>query len=397
MTPGMYEECDTARAPLAIEMRDRVTLTPPLLPDQPRIVGWPMLAGVMSRRELYLLGLPLGALSLMPTWLDGSLDVFERVAIPAVWVLMIGVFVALLLGRWPLERLLWVLLGGLWLWVLGRVGFVLFDPQQAPAGALAACGPWVPVLLTGHLWMLGRDAGRLASQIALGALVLLLLTAGLRDPGLTTSHTGNLLVQMLLASLAALAGQRSGVARLRRELRVQRLGTDLTGLGDSLTGLLDGRATRRWLRQASPRQLEGLAVAVIEVDQHRQLEATRGEAFAGCLMAHVARVLEGALRDADTLTRLGPSEFAALVRVPDERAARATCERLRLRVASRPLDGVNVSVSVGVAVYSSEQDGLALLAGAQDALDDLRAGSGNRAKLAVQRPGLPTDVPADVS
>lgn len=383
------------RDPLPDEMRDRVTLTPPILPDRPRTAGWPMLAGVMTRRELYLLGLPLGALALVPTWLDGQLDVFERAAIPAVWALMAGVFVALLLGRWPLERLLWVLLGGLWLWVLGRVGFILFDPHPASTGALAACGPWVPVLLSGHLWMLGRDAGRLASQAALGAFVLLLLTAGLLDPGLATSGHGNLLVQILLASLAALAGQRSGVARLRRELRVQRLGTDLTGLGDSLTGLLDGRATRRWLRQASARQLEGLAVAVIEVDQHRQLEATRGEAFAGCVMAHVARVLEGALRDGDALARLGPSEFAALVRVPDERAARAACERLRLRVASRPLDGVNVSVSVGVAVYGGEHDGLALLAGAQDALDDLRAGGGNRAKLASHRPAGPTDTPAD--
>ncbi|GHF45045.1 diguanylate cyclase (GGDEF)-like protein [Deinococcus metalli] len=366
-------------------MRDSAALTPPLLPDRPRHGVRPLGAGELGRREVYLLTLPGAALALLPAWLDAPLDAFERVALPALLTVLAAAFVAVLLNRWPLNRVLQGLLLGLWAALLGRVAFVLIAPGHATMEALAACGPWIPVLLAAHVWMLGREAGRVASQLALGALVLALLVAGALHPALITSATGNVVLQVLLAAVVALGGQRSGLLRLRREAREQRLGANLTGLGDSLTGLPDGRATRRWLRQATPRRLEGLAVAVITVDQHRQLETTHGEAFATCVMAHVARALEGALRDEDALTRLGPTEFVALLRVSDDRAARAACERLRLRVASRPLEGVNVTVSVGVALHAGEGDGLALLASAQDALDDVRTEGGNRARLAGAR------------
>ncbi|WP_309572770.1 GGDEF domain-containing protein [Deinococcus sp.] len=366
-------------------MRDSAPLTPPVLPDRPRRAARPLLAAGLGRRDAYLLTLPLAALSLLPSWLGGPPDAFLRVALPALLAVLAGAFVALLLGRWPLERVLMGLLTGLWLGLLGRVAFVLLAPGSAPIDALALCGTWIPVLLAAHVWMLGRAAGRVASQLALGAFVLVLLVCGALHPAFALNTVGNVVMQILLASLVALGGQRSGLLRLRREVREQRLGADLTGLGDSLTGLPDGRAARRWLRQASPRRLEGLAVAVITIDQFHHVEATHGEAFAGCLMAHVARALEGALGDDDTLSRLGPSELAALLRVPDDRAARAACERLRLRVASRPLDGVNVTVSMGIAVYGGEGDGLTLLAGAQDALDDVRDAGGNRARLGEAR------------
>ncbi|THF86778.1 GGDEF domain-containing protein [Deinococcus sp. KSM4-11] len=364
-------------------MRDPATLTPPVLPNRPHRAARPLLAGGLNRRDMYLLALPVAILSLLPSWLERPLDAFEHYALPAL--LLLATFAALLADRWALERVLTGLLGGLWVGLLGRVAFVLLGSEDVALGALALCGPWIPVLLAAHVWMLGREAGRLASQLALGGLVLVVLVCGVLHPALATTTMGTVVMQVLLASLAALGGQRSGLLRLRREVRQQRLGSDLTGRGDSLTGLPDGRAARRWLRQATPRRLEGLAVAVIIIDHYPQIEATRGEAFAGCLLAHIARALEGALRDEDALTRLGPSEFAALLRVPDERAARAACERLRLRVASRPLDGVNVTVSVGVAVYGGEGDGLALLAGAQDALDDVRDAGGNRARLAGAR------------
>lgn len=365
-------------------------LIPEALPERRSRLTRPLPGRPVNRRELYLVGLPLTALALVCGWLGGHADAYDRLAVPVVAGLLLGVFLALLLTRWCLERVLAVLLGGMWVYLLGRIAFALFAVSgTSQLAALGVGALWIPVLLTLHIWMLGDRAGRQLSQLALGALLLLLVTAAVAQPALLGAPASVLLAQIPLAGLVGLIGQRSALQRLRQEVRQQRLGEGLTGHGDSLTGLPDDRRVRDWLRRAPPRRLTGLAVAVLRIDQPAaQLGGAHDPAFAGCLTAHVGRVLEGALRDQDVLGRVGDAEFVVLLRVRDERAARVACERLRLRVAARPLDGVNSSLSVGLAVYHAQSGGLALLDEARASLDGRCAASAGEAPAQLVRTPL---------
>lgn len=361
-------------------------LIPEVLPERPGRASRPLLGRSLSRREVYLLALPVLLLALLTGWLGRVPDAFDRLGLPALVALLGGVWLALLLSGWRLEHVLKVLLGGVWLYLLGRLGFVLHSfPAAEQPGALSAAALWVPVLLVAHIWMLGDRTGRRASQLALAALLVITVGAATLHPALLGAPVGTLLVQTLLAGVAALIGQRSALSRVRQEVRRQRLGEHLTGRGDSLTGLPDAQPLREWLQGASPRRLGGLAVAALRVERPGMV-GTHDAGFAGCLTAHVGRVLEGAMRDDDVLGRLGGNEFVVLLRVPDERAARAACERLRLRVASRPLDGVNSALSVGLAFYRDQEDGLALLREAQAALEQRRSDRG----AGVQAAGMQT-------
>lgn len=348
--------------------RPAAALIPEALPEVPSRVARPLPHRGLSRREVYLLALPVLGLALVPGQLGGAPDAFDRLALPLLEGLLGAVFLALWLSRWPLEGVLSALLGGVWLYLLGRVGFVLFTlPEAAQLGALSSAALWMPALLVAHIWMLGNRAGRRASQLALGALLALVGAAALRHPALLGAPVATLMMQTLLAGLVGLIGQRSALLRVSQEVRRHRLGEHLTGRGDSLTGLPDAQLLQAWLRRAPPRRLSGLAVAALRVEQPGS--GPHDPMFAGCLTAHVGRVLEGALHDQDMLGRVGGTDFLVLLRVPDERAARAACERLRLRVAARPLEGVNSSLSVGLAFYRSQADGLALLREAQEALE----------------------------
>lgn len=363
-------------------MREPPVLTPGLLPDLPGRTSRPVLGRALGRRAAHRLILTLAALALLPGLLGGALNPYDRLALPGLLAALLLGVLGLSVPRFPAQPPLLLAVVGGWLYLLGHLSFLLAGPG-ATSAVLAPLALWVPVLLASHLWLLGHTGGRRASRAALFGLLAVLMAAAAQRPELLTSGAGTLMAQMLLAGLVVLAGQRAGLHQMREEARAARLGHGSGEARDPLTGLSGPGAVAGWLRAAPPRRLVGLAVAVIEVDHLNEARELQGEAFAGRLSAHVARVLEGGVRDEDLLGVLGDGAFAALLRVPDERTARVACERLRLRVASRPLEGVNLTVSVGIAYHTPDQDGPALLAAAREALNQSRRQGVNRVHLAA--------------
>lgn len=184
-----------------------------------------------------------------------------------------------------------------------------------------------------------------------------------------------------------LLGQQAAMRRLRHQLR--RISLELPDQEcDPLTGLPGRRMLERVLRDRLPRQASGLTVAVLALDGLAEVEAERGVAFVEALRAHVARTLIAATRDEDVVGYLGEGTFAVLMRMPDGRFARAVCERLRLRVASRPLQGILPTVSVGVAIWKGEERARALLGAAQQAMTQAQQDGGNRVYLSPVPDGL---------
>jgi len=363
-------------------------------------MGWGM-----DRRATYQTVLPLALVgTLLTVALAWPVPAGEQAALFGLAGLLAALLVLSAVRRCPL----WVLdagvLAGGWTYVLSKLTLTLFWPDvvggAVPLGELL---PWFLVLLLAPGWLLGGAWGRRVSLSALGA-TLVLTAVFLAGPLMGREAAGDavlrLLAQLLLAGSVAVIGQEAAAWRARD--LVQR--GAWAGLADeerdAVTGLPHGRALTRLLAaqlrpQRRPRRLRqrlsparGLTVAVLRVDGLDRTEQERGVAFAEALRAHLARTLTTAVRHGDVVGCLDRESFAVLMRVPDARTARVVGERLRLRVASRPLAGVLPTVSVGVAVWQGQRTGRALLADAQTALECAREAGGNSVRLApvLQRP-----------
>ena len=116
-----------------------------------------------------------------------------------------------------------------------------------------------------------------------------------------------------------------------------------------------------------------LAVMVLDLDNFKEINDALGQAVGDLVLGEAARRLQGCLRGADTLARLGDDEFAVLLEgVPNFDEISTVAERLlgalaeRAEVAGHEL---YLSASIGLAVYPvDDQDADALLRNAHLAM-----------------------------
>ncbi|MFC4426894.1 GGDEF domain-containing protein [Deinococcus navajonensis] len=338
-----------------------------------------------SRLELPLV--MLGVLAQL-LWSDPAVAAFDRVALPV----LLGVLVTMHLAAaraLPLPAGLSSVAAmlGAWTYLLAKLTLLLTTvPAGQQQGALLPLLPWIPALLVAHTWRLPRPYSSALSMAALGTLLLLGVGAALGGQPQVAAG----LVQLVLACGVLLTGQRTALHLMRRQTR-RGAWANLSGAHrDALTGLPDRATMQRALSELSARHPGTLAVATVRIDHAGRLSAERGEAFVERLTAHVARTLGESLREEDLVGCHSPRQFLLLLRVPDARAGRAACERLRLRVAARPVEGVNPSISVGLAHLGDVENlalpgslGLQTLAAAERALNELSDTGFNRVQLST--------------
>jgi diguanylate cyclase (GGDEF)-like protein len=147
----------------------------------------------------------------------------------------------------------------------------------------------------------------------------------------------------------------------------------LTGLGNEtfLHGYLDQE-----LGKGSP-----VCIAVIDLDQFRELNDAHGYPEGDRVLQEVARVLERVSRRGDTVVRLGGDEFAMVLRDISVGDARHVLERVRQLIAARRWDGlpdIELTVSIGLTVGADVEDAAILLGVARDALQDAKRDGRNR-------------------
>lgn len=135
---------------------------------------------------------------------------------------------------------------------------------------------------------------------------------------------------------------------------------------DILTGLSNRRAivqqSQAEIRRAN-RYQKNLAVLMLDIDHFKQINDQYGHAAGDKVLTEFAMLCQRSIRDTDLAGRYGGEEFFVLLPELDLQTTIMSAERLRLAVASHAFylsDGtcINITCSIGIAMYLPEQDDL---------------------------------------
>ena len=177
----------------------------------------------------------------------------------------------------------------------------------------------------------------------------------------------------LRATLARLAGRHveAGLVVTFRDVTAERrLVRDMAhrATHDPLTGLpnralLDDRIDNSLSR--ARRAGQAVAIAFVDVDRFKVINDSFGHAGGDAVLRELARRLQAAVRESDTVGRIGGDEFVVVLDgLENELGALAPLERMAAMLA-QPVDlggqGLRLTVSIGVAVCPRDGDARAEL------------------------------------
>lgn len=140
---------------------------------------------------------------------------------------------------------------------------------------------------------------------------------------------------------------------------------------DALTGLKNRRAFEEQLDQAYTRAVRygrQLSLVLVDVDNFKVYNDTYGHQSGDVTLQLVARALERATRDSDTVARYGGEEFAVILPETGAEGGLVLAERLRREVERGPWEGPAVTASVGIATLDPSGKRASLIAAADQAL-----------------------------
>jgi len=146
-----------------------------------------------------------------------------------------------------------------------------------------------------------------------------------------------------------------GKSALIRDITAQKeLEAELRMLSntDGLTGLYN----RRFLDEAVEKELRRsirygtvLSILMFDVDHFKKFNDTYGHDHGDRVLQCIALIMREVSRNVDYPCRYGGEEFIVILPNTAKEGAMIFAERLRVRVAETPVDGVSVNISIGVA------------------------------------------------
>jgi diguanylate cyclase (GGDEF)-like protein len=140
----------------------------------------------------------------------------------------------------------------------------------------------------------------------------------------------------------------------------QRRALEERAFNDSLTGLHNRALLSATLEQAmeqSRRTGLPMTLLALDLDWFKAINDGLGHQAGDAALRGVADILRQRIRRSDRAFRLGGEEFLAFLYGTDQERGRQVAEELRTAVASQPLiPGRSITVSIGVASFSGDQD-----------------------------------------
>ncbi|MHB8492323.1 MAG: GGDEF domain-containing protein, partial [Solirubrobacteraceae bacterium] len=182
------------------------------------------------------------------------------------------------------------------------------------------------------------------------ATVLVLYTAALMVAvglGFDRAEVSAMPFALLYPLVVTIAG--SWIAMVVAGLDVSTRGVAIL---DPLTGLPNRMALRaRAAELEHQSRVNGRPVVLIvaDPDGFKAVNDEHGHAVGDEVLRQVGARIRGTLRAGANAYRLGGEEFVVLIGDADVAAGVALAERVRQKISSKPIDGLNVAVSVGVA------------------------------------------------
>lgn len=154
---------------------------------------------------------------------------------------------------------------------------------------------------------------------------------------------------------------------------------------DCLTGTLN----RRGLNEAFAREIavaerkkHPLAIALLDVDNFKELNDHLGHAAGDDALSHLAQVIKDTVRPGDSVARFGGEEFLVLLPDSDIEAAHAVMARVQREMTKRFYLHNNAKVlitfSAGVTLYAAGEGETAAIARADAALYEAKHSGKNR-------------------
>ncbi len=127
---------------------------------------------------------------------------------------------------------------------------------------------------------------------------------------------------------------------------------------DGLTGLFVRRHFVTRLSEEfarSGRHVQPLSLILLDIDHFKRVNDRWGHQTGDRVLRGVARELLKATRLSDLVARYGGEEFAVILPATPEENAHMVAERLRGAIAARPVAGVSVTASLGLASYRGDR------------------------------------------
>ena len=180
------------------------------------------------------------------------------------------------------------------------------------------------------------------------------------------------------------------VKRLQDELRQRNEDLDRISRTDALTGLRNRRHVEEYLAKLTSlarRNLEPIAVLVIDVDHFKSVNDDHGHDAGDAVLCEVAGRMQDSVRLEDMVGRWGGEEFLVVLPNTTDQGAAELAERLRQVVADTPCrlaegDAVQVTISVGCAASLIDDAGR-LVRSADAAMYEAKQTGRNRVVVAA--------------
>ena len=156
------------------------------------------------------------------------------------------------------------------------------------------------------------------------------------------------------------------------DLRARNRELELLAARDALTGLANRRAFDLRLAADLVRRSGAVSLAVIDVENFKEVNDTFGHAVGDQVLVRVASLLKEGRRVADVVARRGGDEFVLLLPGATVGAARSVARRILAAVRAEPWGtvavGLRVTLSIGVAAAGEQDDPESLFDAADAAL-----------------------------